>query len=148
MGLNPTYAPGATPLDPDEAAALIPRHITTQGELNEWELQNIIEGAQWAAGRRTADILSFEFMLDLHRQMLGKTWRWAGTFRNSQKNIGVGAGSDCHLCKPAQSVRTTSVTSSNTHAYPVREIGARLSSTGWCGIRSLRMNGNGRLEFA
>lgn len=89
MGLKPTYTPGATPLDPDELAALIPRHITTQGELNEWELQNIIEGVQWAARSRSADILSFGFMLELHRRMLGKTWRWAGTFRKSEKNIGV-----------------------------------------------------------
>lgn len=26
------YAPGATPLDPDEAEGLVPTHITTQGE--------------------------------------------------------------------------------------------------------------------
>lgn len=30
MGPDLTYAPGATPLDPDERAALIPRHIATQ----------------------------------------------------------------------------------------------------------------------
>jgi Fic-DOC domain mobile mystery protein B len=89
VGPELTYAPGATPLDPDERAALIPRHIATQGELNEWELQNIIEGAQWAASRRGTDILSSEFMRDLHRRMLGKTWRWAGSFRTTEKNIGV-----------------------------------------------------------
>jgi len=38
------YPVGATPLDPDEAAGLIPEHITTQGELNAWEEANIIEG--------------------------------------------------------------------------------------------------------
>ena len=27
-----TYSPGATPLDPDEAAGLIPSHIRTQAE--------------------------------------------------------------------------------------------------------------------
>jgi len=62
VGPDLTYASGATPLDPDELAALIPRHITTQGDLNEWELQNIIEGQQWAAGRRVVDILSPGFM--------------------------------------------------------------------------------------
>jgi hypothetical protein len=31
------YAPGATPLDPDEINGLIPLHITTQNQLNEWE---------------------------------------------------------------------------------------------------------------
>ena len=37
------YPPGATPLDPDEAVGLIPHHITTQADLNEWEQANILE---------------------------------------------------------------------------------------------------------
>ena len=35
------YPPGATPLDADELASLIPGHIRTQRELNEWEQLNI-----------------------------------------------------------------------------------------------------------
>ena len=35
--------PGATPLNPDESAGLIPRHITTQSQLNEWEQNNILD---------------------------------------------------------------------------------------------------------
>lgn len=89
MGPGLIYAPGATPLDPDEHAALIPRHIATQGELNEWELQNIIEARQWAVRSREPDMLSADYMRKLHRQMLGKTWRWAGSFRTTEKNIGV-----------------------------------------------------------
>ena len=38
------YAPGATPLDPDEAAGLVPVHITTQADLNAWEQANIVLG--------------------------------------------------------------------------------------------------------
>ena len=33
---------GATPIDPDEASGLLLNHITTQGELNRWEQDNII----------------------------------------------------------------------------------------------------------
>jgi len=33
--------PDATPLDPQEARDLIPDHIGTQAELNEWEQTNI-----------------------------------------------------------------------------------------------------------
>lgn len=29
------------------------------------------------------------FIRDLHRQMFDKTWQWAGTFRKTNKNIGV-----------------------------------------------------------
>lgn len=82
------YAPGATPLDPDEAEGLIPGHITTQGELNEWEQHNITTGMTWAYGRRNPDLVSEKFLLDLHKRMFNQTWRWAGTFRRSDKNIG------------------------------------------------------------
>lgn len=37
MAVSLDYQPGATPLDPDEAGDLIPSHITTHGQLNEWE---------------------------------------------------------------------------------------------------------------
>jgi hypothetical protein len=43
------YAPGATPLDPDEILGLIPLHITTQGQLNEWESANILKAENWIA---------------------------------------------------------------------------------------------------
>ena len=42
MAMNFEYPVGATPLDPDEAAGLIPRHIVNHGQLNEWELVNIV----------------------------------------------------------------------------------------------------------
>ena len=46
------YPEGATPLDPDESAGLIPSHVATQSQLNEWEQQNILEGERWAFSRR------------------------------------------------------------------------------------------------
>lgn len=83
------YAPGATPLDPDEAAGLLPTHIATQGDLNAWEEANILQGARWATRQKKREILEEGYVRDLHRQMFDKTWRWAGTFRSSNKNIGV-----------------------------------------------------------
>jgi Fic-DOC domain mobile mystery protein B len=79
---------GATPLDADELASLIPGHITTQGELNEWEQLNILQGTAWARKQRKR-ILDEAFVRQLHQQMFGETWRWAGQFRKSDKNIGV-----------------------------------------------------------
>jgi fido (protein-threonine AMPylation protein) len=61
------YPPGATPLDPDGAAGLIPAHITTQGQLNEWELANILEGERWAFSRKRKDLLSIRFARMLHK---------------------------------------------------------------------------------
>ena len=83
------YAPGATPLDPDEAAGLVPTHITTQGDLNAWEQINIVQGDRWASRQKKRDLLDEGFIRDLHRQMFDKTWQWAGTFRKTNKNIGV-----------------------------------------------------------
>ena len=88
MAINLDYSSGATPLDADELASLIPGHITTQGELNEWEQLNILQGEAWA-GKQRNDILDETFIRRLHRQMFGETWRWAGEFRKSDKNIGV-----------------------------------------------------------
>ena len=79
---------GATSLDADELASLIPGHITTQGELNEWEQLNIVHGESWASKQRK-EILNEAFVRQLHRQMFGETWRWAGEFRKSDKNICV-----------------------------------------------------------
>ena len=87
MALTPEYAPGATPLSPEEQQGLIPSFITTQGSLNEFEQANILHGATWAF-RSRQDRLTEKFIMDLHRHMFGETWTWAGTYRRSDKNIG------------------------------------------------------------
>jgi len=81
--------PGATPIDPDEADGLIPP-ISTQGELNEFEARNIVSATLWAIRSRQikSDFLSDHTLCELHRQMFGNTWRWAGTYRQTQKSIG------------------------------------------------------------
>lgn len=81
---------GATPLDPDESAGLVPGHIATREQLDEWEADNILAGERWAAratGRRA--ILDDAFVRELHRRMFDRTWKWAGTYRATEKNIGV-----------------------------------------------------------
>lgn len=82
---------GATPLDQDEIDGLIPRHIKFQSELNEWELENIISAETWLLGLDLSpdEILMVDFVLNLHVKMFDQTWKWAGNFRRSAKNIGV-----------------------------------------------------------
>ncbi|MDQ6971684.1 MAG: mobile mystery protein B [Mariprofundaceae bacterium] len=80
---------GATPLDRDEAEGLRLTHITTREELNIFEAENIRAGMQWAWRSRRKDMLSESFMRQLHKKMFGNVWRWAGAFRQSNKNIGV-----------------------------------------------------------
>src|SRR5262245_29375714 len=83
------YPKGATPLDPDERAGLIPTYITQQGELNTLERENILEALTWATKKRKPDIGTVTFCYELHRRMFNRVWKWAGKPRQTDKNIGV-----------------------------------------------------------
>ena len=79
---------GATPLDPDEAAELIPGHLRSRTDLNAWEQANILSAAEWILRARMR-VLEEKTVRELHRRMFDKTWQWAGKYRTSDKNIGV-----------------------------------------------------------
>ena len=91
MGLNLIYNDGQTPLDEDEKEGLIIKSISTRGELDEFEQQNIEDAIQWSLTRKfkAAQILSESFIEDLHKKMYGRVWSWAGEYRKTNKNIGV-----------------------------------------------------------
>lgn len=80
----------ATPLTPDERAQLIPTYITTRAQLNEAEQANIADADLWAFQRRR-NVLDEAFLLNLHKRMLNGVWKWAGTFRRTERNIGIQA---------------------------------------------------------
>lgn len=85
--------PGNTPLSPDEHAGLIPS-LATQDELNQWERENIIAARAWALSRRrlkASDLFTEAYVRELHRRMFSDTWKWAGAYRRSAKNLGVPA---------------------------------------------------------
>jgi Fic-DOC domain mobile mystery protein B len=84
------YPPGATPLNPDEIAGLKLSYISTQGELNTAEQQNILKAVLWAEKvKGKKDLLSDIFIRELHRHMFKNVWGWAGTYRTSDKSIGI-----------------------------------------------------------
>jgi Fic-DOC domain mobile mystery protein B len=83
---------GSTPLDEDEKQGLIPSWVTFRHELNEVEQDKIARARIWAfrqARKRSTEILNEQFIKSLHKRMLGSVWTWAGTFRTTEKNIGV-----------------------------------------------------------
>lgn len=82
------YPEGATPIDPDEAEGLLLTHITTRGELDRWEQDNIVEALAWLEKTKPTDILNEQFVKKLHQHMFANVWGWAGHFRRSDKNIG------------------------------------------------------------
>jgi Fic-DOC domain mobile mystery protein B len=91
MGLNLEYDEGQTPIDPEERRGLLIKTISTRKELDEHEQLNIEDALEWTLKKNFTgkEILTEKFIRDLHKKMFDKVWRWAGTFRNSNKNIGV-----------------------------------------------------------
>ena len=83
------FSEDATPLEPGEAAGLLLSHITTRGELDRWEQENIIEALLWLDTKKPKDVLNEQFIRELHHRMFGRVWRWAGSFRKSDKNLGI-----------------------------------------------------------
>lgn len=66
--------------------------VTTHGELNAAEQENILRARLWARRARSIvmpGMLSREFVEQLHARMYGDVWEWAGTQRLVDTNIGV-----------------------------------------------------------
>lgn len=91
MGLIIAYIPGQTPIDEDEKEGLKIETISTVAELNEFEQKNIEQAIVWYLSRsfKIENVLTEEFIRNVHVRMYGEVWKWAGEFRNTNKNIGV-----------------------------------------------------------
>jgi Fic-DOC domain mobile mystery protein B len=91
MGLDLRLIDGQTPLDEEESEGLLIPGITTRQELDEFEQLNIERAFKWALGKKfaTERILTEAFVKQVHKKMYEEVWKWAGQFRNSNKNIGV-----------------------------------------------------------
>ena len=88
--LDQKYSDGNTPIRAEEAEQLIPK-ISTMGELNEYEVVNILRAREWAFDNRTMksmDPLGEPYVRELHRRMFDNVWKWAGTYRKTERNIG------------------------------------------------------------
>lgn len=91
MGLEISYLNGQTPLSEEERDGLLIHSITTREELDEFEQYNIEKAIQWTMGKKfvAEKLFSEKFLKDLHKQMYGEIWKWAGSFRKSEKNLGI-----------------------------------------------------------
>ncbi len=91
MGLEIDITKGQTPLDEDEKAGLLIKSITTQRELDEFEQHNIEKAMLWLRKKKFSaeELLSEKMVRALHRRMYAGVWKWAGAFRQTEKNIGT-----------------------------------------------------------
>ena len=99
MGLEDAYEYGQTPIDVEELNGLRLSSITTKAQLNEAEQLTIEDTIKWSIGKRwtAEEMITSIFLLRLHKRMFGSIWSWAGSFRKTEKNIGV----DSHTIRQA-----------------------------------------------
>jgi Fic-DOC domain mobile mystery protein B len=92
MGLKYSHEEGQTPISAEEMLGLKVKSITLQRELDEFELLNIVKAKIWLKKQKLIPevALSEAFIKKLHKKMFSDVWKWAGIFRRTEKNIGVG----------------------------------------------------------
>lgn len=79
--------PDATPIG--DVSHLIPKHIETQTQLNEYEASNIAQATRKYLLKRRKYLMTVEFIKKVHKEMFEQTWTWAGAFRTVSLNFGV-----------------------------------------------------------
>jgi Fic-DOC domain mobile mystery protein B len=85
------YVAGQTPLDEMEKLDIIP-NIIIREDLDRFEQENIIDAREWVIQKSVLSrhhIFTEKFLSMLHKRMYGQVWKWAGSYRKSNKNIGV-----------------------------------------------------------
>ena len=132
---------GATPLTAEEREALIPGHITLRHELNEVEQAGVL-ATDVAVFRRVPRNLFDERLIQrLHRRMFSEVWRWAGTYRTTERNLGI----DPSEIRPAMRLLMDDARYWVEHAtYPRDELAVRFHHR----LVSIHpfANGNGRIS--
>jgi len=81
--------PGETPID-DVSGLLMPE-VGTRRQLNQVEAENIaVAASKYLVGRLTESIapFTFDWLFELHRDMFGRVWSWAGRPRRHNVNLG------------------------------------------------------------
>ena len=91
MGLDLEYSKGQSLLNEEEANGLLVKTISHHKELDEFEHLNIEKAVEWTihTNIKREVILTEKFVKNLHDRMFGDVWKWAGTFRKSERNIGI-----------------------------------------------------------
>ncbi|MCC5951581.1 MAG: mobile mystery protein B [Acidimicrobiia bacterium] len=73
----------------DEALGLRPTWIRTRGDLNEAEAANIFDARRTIRSPAVDEVLDDLWLRKLHLRMFGAVWTWAGTYRLSDRNVGI-----------------------------------------------------------
>lgn len=123
-GITAPEDDGQTPLDADEARGLLPGWIATRADLNVAEEQNIADGMIWGSRAiRRKPVLAQDFLRQLHKQMFGRVWAWAGQYRDTERNIGVPPHS---ISTELKKLLDDALAWDEFNTYPIDECAVRL----------------------
>lgn len=90
--MNPIGSAGKYDDTPFDGSGLKIKTIKTRRQLNEAEFESILRVTEkYLLSKPSRKLAPFTFgwLLELHREMLGSIWNWAGEIRTTRKNIGV-----------------------------------------------------------
>ena len=90
--MNPFGSTGKDDDTPFDGSGLKIKTIKTRRQLNEAEFESILRVTEkylLSKPSHKRAPFTFGWLLELHREMLGSIWSWAGEIRTTQKNIGV-----------------------------------------------------------
>ena len=79
------------PLSEEEKAGLIIDYAIDREGVYGLEQLNIEKAVLWTFGKRIdqTQLFSESFVNRLHHRMYGQIWKWGGTYRTSERNIGI-----------------------------------------------------------
>lgn len=141
MGLRLEYTVGQTPISEEEKEGLKIKSIATQSELNQFEQLNIEKAMIWLMRTKIKPekLLTVDFIKTVHKKMYGDVWDWAGTFRKTEKNLGVSWTS---IHQELEKLLSDTQFWIDHHTYPADEIAIRFKHR----LVSIHCfsNGNGR----
>ncbi|MFN6399364.1 MAG: Fic family protein, partial [Planctomycetota bacterium] len=92
--MNPFGSSGNKDDTPFDGSGLKIKSIKTRRQLNEAEFESILRVTKkYLMSKPSQKLAPFTFgwLLELHQEILGSIWSWAGEIRTTQKNIGVSA---------------------------------------------------------
>jgi Fic-DOC domain mobile mystery protein B len=82
---------GETPIDPSGLRPALRKTVRSRAELNPIEAENIRRATvKYLAAKPSGRLAPFslEWVLKLHKEMLGRVWVWAGQIRTVELNLG------------------------------------------------------------
>lgn len=91
MKTDPGWIPIPDESPIDDISGLLVKGIGTRRQLNQVEAENItLAAAKYLVGRLSpADApFTFDWLFDLHKEMFGNVWGWAGKPRTHDTNLG------------------------------------------------------------